>query len=70
MDRHIIKAILYRTIAILSEFSTLYLLSGSFEISVKYTVVLGIVSSIIYYVYEKVWDKYIKKKVNGEKNEK
>lgn len=64
VDKHLIKAILYRIIAVLSELVTLYLLTGNVITSIKYAIILAIVATVVYYVFEETWDRYLKGRTN------
>jgi len=55
--RSLTKAITYRILILILDFSTIYLLTGKVEISLGFTMVSNIYTSVAYYAHERIWNK-------------
>jgi len=55
--RSLVKAITYRILIIILDFTTIYLLTGRLEVSLGFTMVSNVYTSVAYYFHERIWDK-------------
>mgnify|MGYP001070811696 CR=1 FL=1 len=55
--RSLAKAVTYRILILALDFTTVYLLTGKFEISFGFTMVSNVYTSIAYYIHERVWNR-------------
>jgi uncharacterized membrane protein len=55
--RTIVKTILWRIIATLITWGTIYAYTGRFGESIKITIVAALIGMTAYYIYERVWNK-------------
>ncbi len=55
--RSITKAVTYRILIVILDFTTIYLLTGRAEISLGFTIVSNIYTSIAYYYHERIWNR-------------
>ena len=60
----IIKAVLYRLFATISMFAITYLITSDLSITSKLTIIDLLLKTFIYYIFEKLWNKYLKWKNN------
>jgi len=55
--RSVVKAITYRIIIIILDFSVIYLLTGKIELALGFMVVSNIYTTIAYFLHERLWAK-------------
>jgi len=55
--RSLVKAITYRILIIILDFTTIYLLTGRLEVSLGFTMVSNVYTSVAYYFHERIWNK-------------
>ena len=55
--RSLTKAVTYRILIVILDFITIYLLTGRVEISLGFTIVSNIYTSIAYYYHERIWNR-------------
>jgi len=55
--RSLTKAITYRVAIVILDFTTIYLLTSRLEISLGFTIVSNIYTSVAYYLHERLWNK-------------
>lgn len=60
----VIKAVLYRLFATISMFAITYLITSDLSITSKLTIIDLLLKTFIYYIFEKLWNKYLKWKSN------
>lgn len=60
----IIKAVLYRLFATISMFAITYLITSDLSITSKLTIIDLLLKTFIYYIFEILWNKYLKWKNN------
>jgi uncharacterized membrane protein len=56
-QRSLAKAITYRIIILILDFSVIYLITGRFDIAVGFTAISNVYSTVAYYLHERVWDR-------------
>ena len=52
-----VKAITYRAVIIVLDFSVIYLLTGRVDVAVGFMVISNIYTTVAYFVHERVWNK-------------
>ena len=55
--RSLAKAISYRIIIIILDFTVVYLLTGRFDIAFGFMVISNVYTTIAYYIHERIWNK-------------
>ncbi|HKZ93000.1 MAG TPA: DUF2061 domain-containing protein [Candidatus Bathyarchaeia archaeon] len=55
--RSLTKAVTYRILIVILDFTTIYLLTSRIEISLGFTIVSNVYTSIAYYLHERIWNK-------------
>jgi uncharacterized membrane protein len=55
--RSLVKAILWRTIATFLTLVVVYGYTGKFVFSLKVTVTIAVLSTVAYYVHERIWTR-------------
>ena len=54
--RSLVKAITYRIIIIILDFTVVYLLTGKFDIAFWFMLISNIYTSVAYYIHERIWN--------------
>jgi len=64
--RSLTKAITYRLVILILDFTAVYLLTGKVEVALGFMLLSNIYTSIAYYFHERIWNriKWGKKKAN------
>jgi len=55
--RSLAKAISYRIIIIILDFTVVYFLTGRFDIAFGFMIVSNVYTTIAYYIHERIWNK-------------
>jgi len=55
--RTLTKTVLWRIIATLITWGTVYFYTGKLSESIEITLVAAVIGMIVYYIYERVWNK-------------
>jgi len=55
--RSLVKAITYRLIIIILDFSVIYLLTGKLSIAVGFMLISNLYTSVAYFLHERLWNK-------------
>ena len=55
--RSLVKAVTYRIIIIILDFTVIYLLTGRFDLAFWFMVVSNIYTTIAYYIHERIWNR-------------
>jgi uncharacterized membrane protein len=55
--RSLVKAISYRILIIILDFSVIYLLTRRFDIAFGFMVISNVYTTVAYYIHERIWDK-------------
>jgi len=55
--RSLVKAITYRAVIIVLDFSVIYLLTGRVDVALGFMVISNIYTTIAYFVHERIWSK-------------
>lgn len=55
--RSISKAISYRIVVVIMDFSVIYLLTGKIMIAVGFMIISNIYTTIAYFIHERIWNK-------------
>ena len=55
--RSLTKALTYRAIILVMDFTSIYLLTGKIETALGFMLVSNVYTSIAYYVHERIWDR-------------
>jgi len=65
-NRSLTKAITYRLVILILDFTSVYLLTGKIEVALGFMLLSNIYTSIAYYFHERIWNKikWGKKKAN------
>jgi len=53
--RSITKAITYRIVIVILDFTTLYLITGKINIAVGFMVISNLYTTVAYYFHERIW---------------
>ena len=53
--RSLTKAITYRVIILVLDFTAVYLLTGRYEVALGFMIVSNVYTSIAYYFHERIW---------------
>jgi len=56
-SRSLTKAITYRIMILIMDFTSIYLLTGKVEIALGFMLVSNIYTSIAYYFHERIWNR-------------
>jgi uncharacterized membrane protein len=55
--RSLVKAITYRAVIVVLDFSVIYLLTGKAVIALGFMVVSNIYTTAAYFIHERIWNK-------------
>ena len=55
--RSLTKAITYRVIILVLDFTAVYLLTGRYEVALGFMIVSNVYTSIAYYFHERLWSR-------------
>jgi len=55
--RSLAKAIIYRILIILTDIIVIYLLTKRYDVALWFTAISNIVTTILYYFHERIWNK-------------
>jgi len=55
--RSVTKAITYRVVILVLDFTAIYLLTGKVEIAFGFMLISNVYTSIAYYVHERIWNR-------------
>ncbi len=55
--RSVVKALFWRLIVFVADFSIAYLILGSYTLATKLALIKVVVSFFLYYSHERIWDK-------------
>ena len=55
--RSLVKAITYRAVIIVLDFSVIYLLTGRVDVALGFMVISNIYTTVAYFVHERIWNK-------------
>jgi uncharacterized membrane protein len=55
--RSLVKAITYRSVIIVLDFSAIYLLTGKTDVALGFMVVSNIYTTAAYFIHERIWNK-------------
>jgi adenylylsulfate kinase len=55
--RSLIKAITYRIIILVLDFTVIFILTKKIEIALGFMIISNIYTSIVYYFHERIWDR-------------
>jgi len=55
--RSLVKAITYRAVIVILDFSVIYLLTGKAVIALGFMVVSNIYTTAAYFIHERIWNK-------------
>jgi len=55
--RSLVKALTYRIIVLIMDFTSVYLFTGKIETAVSFMLVSNVYTSITYFIHERVWDR-------------
>lgn len=55
--RSIIKAVSYRILIIILDFSAVYILTGRTDVALGFMIVSNIYTTLAYYLHERVWNR-------------
>jgi uncharacterized membrane protein len=56
MVRTTVKTITYRILIIILDFTTIYILTGKFNIAIGFTIISNVYTTVAYFLHERVWD--------------
>ena len=57
VKRSLVKAITYRSVIIVLDFSAIYLLTGKVDVALGFMVVSNIYTTAAYFIHERIWNK-------------
>ena len=55
--RSLSKAVTYRIVILILDFTSVYILTGKFEIALGFMLVSNIYTSVAYYIHERAWNR-------------
>jgi uncharacterized membrane protein len=55
--RSLVKAITYRSVIIVLDFSVIYLLTGKVDVALGFMVISNIYTTAAYFIHERIWNK-------------
>ena len=55
--RSIVKAVTYRIIILILDFTAVYLLTGKYEVALGFMIVSNVYTTVAYYGHERVWNR-------------
>ena len=55
--RSVSKAVTYRIVVVIMDFSVIYLLTGKIMIAVGFMIISNIYTTIAYFIHERIWNK-------------
>ena len=55
--RSLVKAVTYRAVIIVLDFSVIYLLTGRVDVALGFMVISNIYTTVAYFVHERIWNK-------------
>ena len=56
-QRSLAKAITYRCVILILDFSVIFLLTGRYDVALGFMVVSNFYTTLAYYLHERVWDR-------------
>jgi uncharacterized membrane protein len=56
-SRSLVKAITYRLMILVLDFTAVYLFTGKYEIALGFMLASNIYTTIAYYIFERIWDR-------------
>ncbi len=57
VKRSLVKAITYRSVIIVLDFSAIYLLTGKVDVALGFMIVSNIYTTAAYVIHERIWNK-------------
>ena len=55
--RSLVKAITYRSVIIVLDFSVIYLLTGKADVALGFMVISNLYTTAAYFIHERIWNK-------------
>ena len=55
--RSLVKAVTYRVVIIVLDFSVIYLLTGRVDVALGFMVISNIYTTAAYFIHERIWNK-------------
>jgi uncharacterized membrane protein len=55
--RSLVKAITYRAVIIVLDFSVIYLLTGRVDVALGFMIISNIYTTAAYFIHERIWNK-------------
>lgn len=55
--RSLAKALTYRILIVILDFTVIYLLTGKFDIAFWFMLISNVYTSVAYYIHERVWNR-------------
>lgn len=55
--RSLVKAITYRSVIIVLDFSAIYVLTGKVDVALGFMVISNIYTTAAYFIHERIWNK-------------
>ena len=55
--RSLVKAITYRSVIIVLDFSVIYLLTGKVDVALGFMVISNVYTTAAYFIHERIWNK-------------
>jgi uncharacterized membrane protein len=57
LSRSVVKAISYRIIVVIADFTAVFLFTGRAEIAIGFVLISNVYTSLLYFVHERLWDR-------------
>lgn len=57
LGRSVVKAVSYRIIVVVADFTAVYLFTRQVDIALGFVVVSNIYTSVLYFLHERFWDR-------------
>ena len=55
--RSLVKAVTYRIVIIVLDFSVIYLLTHQVEVAVGFMIISNVYTTVAYFVHERIWNR-------------
>ena len=56
-SRSIIKAVSYRVLIVILDFTVIYLLTGNTNIAIGFMIISNLYTTLAYFIHERVWNR-------------
>jgi len=57
LGRSVVKAVSYRVIIVIADFTAVYLFTRELDIALGFVVISNVYTSVLYFLHERFWDR-------------